>query len=88
MANYEIFGPEDEEFFPEDGHRGMIAKYPWRDLEVGQFFFISQVELDQYDYSYRPHPPSNLMRQGYKLRTAKGYDARNDEPGLKVIRVN
>ena len=65
---------------------GSSGKYPWRTTSVGESFFVPRTELKREDY--RPSPPENLKREGWKFVTSKFTTPDTGEVGVLVIRVS
>tara|TARA_Y100001970_G_C14015700_1_gene740821 strand:+ start:181 stop:429 length:249 start_codon:yes stop_codon:yes gene_type:complete len=61
------------------------TKYPWRDISVGEGFFVSEKELPSKDCSSRPTPPDSLTSDGYKVTTS--IQVIDKQKGIFVQRV-
>ena len=62
------------------------SKYPWRTTSVGESFFVPRTELKREDY--RPTPPENLKREGWKFVTSKFTTPDTNEVGVLVRRIS
>mgnify|MGYP000689232736 FL=1 len=59
---------ESEELWGNDLGHG-LGKYPWRQLKVGESFFIPRNQLPREDY--RPTPSANIRKEGYRFKSKK-----------------
>jgi hypothetical protein len=59
---------ESEELWGNDLGHG-LGKYPWRELKVGESFFIPRNQLSREDY--RPTPTAKILKEGYRFKSKK-----------------
>ena len=64
-------------------NRGSKTKYPWYQIEKGGAFFVPRNIFKREDY--RPSVPTNLRKEGYKIRTTKY--VQDDVQGLLITRI-
>lgn len=65
-------------------YKGGVTKYPWYELEVGGAFHVPRSHYKT--ENYRPSPPPNLQKMGYKVSTTK-YTRDDQVDGLMVQRI-
>ena len=65
---------------------GSNGTYPWRITKVGASFFVPRTMLKREDY--RPSPPENLKREGWKFVTSKFTLPETGEVGILVRRIS
>ena len=63
-----------------------VSKYPWKTTKVGGSFFVPRNDLKREDY--RPSPPENLKREGWKFITSKFTVPDTNEVGILVRRIS
>jgi hypothetical protein len=69
MSAFKILSvAESEELWGNELGHG-LGKYPWRQLKVGESFFIPRNQLSREDY--RPTPSSNILKEGYRFKSKK-----------------
>ena len=75
MAKVEI---EEGIPMPEGTSRGGGSKYPWKDMEVGQSFFVTGTKS-------APGTPKHISDEGLKFRGRP--DTKDGVEGFRVWRV-
>lgn len=68
------------------GNSGSSGIYPWRNTPVGGSFFVPRTDLKREDY--RPSPPENLKREGWKFVTSKFTLPDTNEIGILIRRIS